>query len=47
MFEMDVRRNDAALENVDSLNKSRKTSCGLQMANLLFVINADLFQWGH
>lgn len=34
MVEMNVWRNNAALENVDGLDKSRKTSCGLQMANL-------------
>ena len=35
MGEMNVWRNDAALENIDGLDKSRKTSCGLQMAYLL------------
>ena len=35
MVKMDVRRNGAALENVDGLDKSRKTSRGLQMANLV------------
>lgn len=34
MVEMGVRRNDAALENVDRLDESRKARCGLQMANL-------------
>lgn len=38
MPELDVWRNDAALENVDCLDKSSKTSCGLQVANL-FLFN--------
>ena len=34
MVEMNVRRNDATLEDVDRFDESRKARCGLQMANL-------------